>query len=451
MAELSEHLKYDSIQDVISILDTAFLKGDELVPQYRAMQIANRALIAHHAIEKGLKARLEKAKLTYPKSAQQGHDLNHLYGLTKQICNGKWADDLASSYKDAVSFYEYDVEMLPHLETLEAYLMKVGSGEAFKQMRYWLEDYSAADSSVDLMSHISLHLHREILEALWSLVAFDQQRFVSQRVEQSVKMEIQRILGYSPRTPSEQSFNLLIQWLQTQPNFRTALREAVQQNYQVKGIDELGRQNLRKAFESLNTSDTQTLYPSPAPSADPAVSFYIVTCRDIRHDSQLRYPDAEVRVEWKNEQRTWAWVFSPAGELLGRISKHPQSRWQVVSGNSGAFSKSFEGAKHWMITKHCKQVSVITDEQARQAYIVSTNPYLPDPNTIADPMDMDSEGEFELNFWDEKHNLQPGQRVAITIRFDEESEVGERLEGSISRVEQGKVWTIGSKLLALIK
>ena len=118
------------------------------------MQIANRALIAHHAIEKGLKARLGKEGLPYPTRGQNGHDLDYLYQLTKQINNGKWAYDLASSYKDAVSFYEYDTEMLPHFETLETYLMKVGSGKAFLEMRYWLEDRSAADNSVDLILHI---------------------------------------------------------------------------------------------------------------------------------------------------------------------------------------------------------------------------------------------------------------------------------------------------------
>ena len=64
--------------DVISILDSASLTGNELVPQYRAMQIANRDLIAHHSIEKGLKDRLKKEGLPYTKSRSQGHDLSGL-------------------------------------------------------------------------------------------------------------------------------------------------------------------------------------------------------------------------------------------------------------------------------------------------------------------------------------------------------------------------------------
>ena len=184
--DILESLKHDSIKDVISILDTAFLQGNELVPQYRAMQIANRALLAHTAIEKGLKARLDKEKLSCPKSGPQGHDLRNLYQLTKKVADGKWADSLANAFKDAVSFYEYDLEMLPYLETLEAYLEQVGSSKNFADMRYWLEDASAVEEAVEQIHHISLYLHKEILEALWPLVAFDKERLVSQRVERVV-------------------------------------------------------------------------------------------------------------------------------------------------------------------------------------------------------------------------------------------------------------------------
>ena len=376
MTELFEYLRHESIRDVISILDTAFLKGNELVPQYRAMQIANRALIAHHAIEKGFKARLDKESLPYPQSAQKGHDLYHLYQITKQINNGKWADDLANSYQDAVSFYEYDLELAPHFETLETYLMTIGSGKAFLEMRYWIEDHSPADDSVASILRISLYLHREILEALGHLVASDQQRLVSERVDRVLKKELERALWHSSGTPDEQACKLVIQWLHTKPSYRAALREAVQRGYLVEGIDELGNQKLKTAFEKLNTSDNRTFFAPPPPSADPAVSFYIGTCRDIYPGSLLRYPDAEVRVVWKNDQQTRAEVFSPARELLGYISKHIQSRWQAESfgGNGGAFSKSFDDAKNWIIiAHHCEQVSVITDGQTRQLYIYSSD------------------------------------------------------------------------------
>ncbi len=456
MTESFEYLKHESMRDVVRILDTAFLKGNELMPQYRAMQIANRALIAHHAIEKGLKARLEKAGLHYPKSTQKGHDLYHLYKLTKQINNGKWADDLANSYQDAVSFYEYDLELAPHIETLETYLMEVGSGDAFKEMRYWIEDNSPGDDSVASILRISLHLHREILEALSHLVASDQQRLVSERVEQTVSKELRRAFIYSPGTSSEQAVKLLLKWLQTKPNLRTALKEAVQQDYLVEEIDELGRQNLRKAFEGLNATDKQS-YAPPPPSADPAVSFYIGACGDIPPSLPGQYPDVEVQVKWQNEQHTSAALFSPGGEVLGYISRHIQSRWFVepIFNNRAAFYKSFEDAKHWMIAHNCKRVSVNTAQQVRQLHIHSQDDFFPLPisnvvtdtieNVVTDTIEMDKPQEFELNFWDEKHDLQTGQQVTITLNFDESSGAGDHLQGVISRVEHHKVWITGQK------
>ena len=277
--DILESLKSDSIRDVISILDTAFLQGNEMVPQYRAMQIANRALLAHTAIEKGLKARLKKEKLSYPKKGPKGHDLPHLYQLTKKVADGKWADSLANAFKDAVSFYEYDLEMLPYLETLETYLEQVGTSKNFADMRYWLEDASAVEEAVEQIHHISLYLHKEILEALWALVAFDQERLVSQRVEGVVQRALRMELSYSVGTPEEQASNELLQWLRTKSTCREALREAVQQNYAIEGISELGRIRLREAFKRLGRADDPALHS--APSADPAVAFYIATYRDL--------------------------------------------------------------------------------------------------------------------------------------------------------------------------
>ena len=64
---------------------------------------------------------------------------------------------------------------------------------------------------------------------------------------------------------------------------------------------------------------------------------------------------------------------------------------------------------------------------------------------------MDKPEEFELKFWDEKHDLQPGQQVAITLEFDEGSKVGDRLEGVVSRVERHKVWITGRQWIDLVR
>ena len=456
-----ERLNYYSMQDVISILDTATLEGGELVREYGAMQTANRALIAHHAIEKGFKARLDKEGITYSTKGQHGHDLYGLYQLTKQIDNGNWAMNLADAFKDAVTFYEYDLALAPHLETLDSYLLEVGVGASFVKMRYWLENQITASQSADETLQVSLLLHREILAALWPLAAFDQQRLVSRRVEGAVWGELRKLLPYSPGTPGEQSHKLLIRWLRSQPDARTALRETVQRNYLIEEIDEQGRQNLRKAFERLSSSDRQPFDRTPPLSADPAVRFYIAACRDIRLGLQLLLPDAEVRVKWLNNQGTVAEMSTPAGEALGLITKHVQSRWLVEPHWEirSSFSKSLEDAKHWLINLYCRQVSVVVDGSERLAYIFTTDSSLPQSGAtsayaanLSDVIEaLGKPEELELNFWHENHKLRSGQQVAIALEHHEDSELVQRIEGVVDRVERGKVWIVGHSYWGIVR
>ena len=362
-----ESLKHESIKDVVGILDTAFLQSHELSPQYRAMQIANRAFLAHTAIEKGLKSRLEKGNVPYPNRGQEGHDLRRLYRLTKKVSDGQWADALSNAFSDAVLFYEYDVGMLPYLETLETYLEQVGSSKNFTDMRYWLEDASAVEEAVERILCVRLDLHREILEALWSLVGFDRERLASQRVEREVQRALELEYVYEAGTPKGQTYDDLIQWLRTKPNYRHALREAVQRNYAIGEISKLGRARLREAFERLGRSDNPAF--DSAPSADPAVAFYMATCQELPSNYPSPYPDVRVLINWKNESETLAEVLSPGGDMLALMTKHVQSRWHIntLSGHGGGFSKSFESGLNWIVSRWCKQVTIVADRQGWHA------------------------------------------------------------------------------------
>ena len=444
-----DHYRHSSIVDVISILDSASLTGNELVPQYRAMQIANRALIAHHSMEKGFKDRLQKEGLPDPTSGSQGHDLSVLYHCTHQIKQGTWAQSIAESYNDAITFYEYDIQALQHLGTLDTYLNKVGSNKMFTRMRDWLEDQTLSTNAVESILHISLLLHREILRALWPLVAFDLQRFVSQRVDQVLRMELQRACAYSPGTPSEQSSKLIIQWLQTHPDVRTAMREAVQKDFHIEEIDEGGNKKLREAFQRLDAPDENQFTLSPPPSTDPAIAFFIGTSRDIRPGSQNKYPDAGVEIKWLNPQYTSAEIFTPAGAVLGFIKKRAQSRWhaETIWNNAGAFSKDFHDALQWIITCHCKQISITTDGQTTQRYIFSIHNFLPIPVSSGRITEIDEPQMHEIEFWSDDHNLRVGQQVTITLKWDEESRVGDRLEGKVSYIEDRKVRILGKHYL----
>ena len=270
-------MRYQSIRDAIRILDSALPRGIELDPNHRAMQIANLAVTAHNAIEKGLKARLDKEGIEYSTSGWKGHDLPTLYRLTKQIEQGGWANRLAAAFNDAIRYYEFNAVILSHVATLEDYLNRVGTSRALERMRYGLDSEGTADEAVDFTNHISLLLHREILEALWHLVAFEKLYVVSQRVDQALARALERSLVYFPGTPDEEACDLVSEWLSAQPDFRTAMRQAVQQGYVVEGISEIGGQMLRRAFDYLGNADNPV--SDTQNSVDPAVAFFIGSCR----------------------------------------------------------------------------------------------------------------------------------------------------------------------------
>lgn len=147
-------------------------------------------------------------------------------------------------------------------------------------------------------------------------------------------------------------------------------------------------------------------------------------------------------------------VFSPGGDMLALMTKHVQSRWEVDSqlGHGGVFCKSFEDGQNWIVSQFCKQVTVVTDQQASQQYIRSDGPYLPDPNLVrnVDTTELDKAQELELSFWDTDHELLPGRQVTITLAFGDESKAGENLEGVVTKVEQQKVWIMGHKWSDLV-
>lgn len=450
MNNQQDHHRYASIRDVINILDSASLKGNELVPEYRAMQIANRALIAHHAIEKGFKSRLNKEGLAYPTDGKKGHDLSVLYQHTRNINQGAWAQSLSESYNDAVAFYEYDIQALPHLATLDTYLKRVGSTQMFKQMRYWLEDQTLSTNAVASIFGIVLPLHREILEALWPLVAFDQQRFVSERADDALRTELQRACAYSPGTSSEQSYQLIDQWLQSYPDLRGALREAVQNNFCLEELDEGGNEMLRETFQRLYTPDERQFVPFLPPSADPAIAFFIGSTRDIPPGSQNKFPDVEVDIQWLNSQHTKAEILTPAGETLGFIEKTAQSRWHAdtIWNNASVFSIDFSDAVQWLVSGHCKQISLTVDGQTLQRYIFSADNFLRElsgKTTGAGELHT-----YELDFWSKDHDLRVDTQVNITLKRDNKSRLGERLQGTVSYIEDGKVRILGTRLIDIV-
>ena len=82
---------------------------------------------------------------------------------------------------------------------------------------------------------------------------------------------------------------------------RSALEEAVRQNFALRDDDEFVKQTLADAYNHLRQSK------------DPAVIYFLITLRYLPKGSQIKHPDAVPEVQWFGQDQTRGVVMTPAG------------------------------------------------------------------------------------------------------------------------------------------
>ena len=212
------------------------------------------------------------------------------------------ADFLAEAFEDAVRFFGYNVNVkgFEHFSSLDNYLSKVGTKNAFDALRYWAIGESPKGGNP--IPSISPLIHRELLYALRCLFIPSRRETVSGRVERIVAdaMFIGRQISYgSDDAGKEQSVRWYMDWLfKEHTTCCSALEESVTQRFGVKD-DQFVVQTLRDAYEDLRQSK------------DPAVQYYIRTLTYLPEGSQRLNPDAVPEIEWRNHDKTRGRVLTP--------------------------------------------------------------------------------------------------------------------------------------------
>ena len=418
----------ESIKDTIAILDSAPIRPD-LVYETNAVQLTNRAPIAHLAIERGLKVLINEAGGT----AEDIHSLNTLF---REL--GEWdassADYLAKAFDNAVNFFGYNVNVgrFGHFRSLYDYLSKTGTENAFKALRYWARGES---SKVDPILFISPPVHRELLCALWCLFLPNRRETVSDRVEREVAhaMFSGRHISYDVSdTQKEKSVQWYKNWLfNTHTSSRLALKEAVDEGFSVND-DEFVSQTLWDAFNELGQSK------------DPAVRYYIRTLTYLPRGSQRRNPDAIPAVEWHQEDQSGS-VVTPAGTCLGFIEKYADGAWGIEPLEGGlayATAWSVADAKHYLVNGLTRQVTVTINGESKQPRIVTgQDSFHPsNPSWTSDIED----STYEVEFWDANHGLRPGDEVSMELQAEAVQRFVSVLKGTVTEVEEQKASVTGT-------
>ena len=420
-----------SIKDAIAILDSSPIHVD-LMPETTIVQLTNRMPIAHLAMERGLKALIRDVG----GAPECIHDLNRLYRdlRNRDVSSAVY---IATAFEDAVRFFGYNLKAggYGHFRSLDDYLSKAGTESAFQELRYWaIEGTSKGESAIP---HISPPIHRELLCAVWHLFLPSGRQTVSERVEREVKeaMFSRRRLSYgSDDKDKEQSVRQYKNWLfKEHSTCCSALKEAVRLSFSIEDQDELASETQREAYDDLRQSK------------DPAVQYYIGTLTYLPKGSQWSSPGAKPRMKWSNKAHTAGQVETPAGTWLGFIEKYPDGGWGITPmegglGQTTDIAESVADARHYLVDRLTKQVTVIVRGNPREMRIVSVGDFfLPrDPGWPSD-----TEETYELDFWDAKHGLHPGERVSIELLPEEYQGSVHILQGNVTGIEEQRVTITG--------
>ncbi len=427
----------ESIRDVINILDSAPIRWD-LVSDTNIIQLTNRIPIAHLAIERGLKALITESG----GELERTHSLARLYRAFQE-CDVASADYLENAFADAVQFFGYNVNRkgFRQFRSLDIYLSKVGTEDAFDELRYWAIGESNGEASP--IPYISLPIHRELLCALWCLFLPSSRETVSGRVEREVSEEMfsRRLIGYSSDdTHKEQSVHWYMSWLRSHASPRGAMEEAYRKGFALID-DEFITQTLQKAYEELQQSD------------DPAVLYFLSTLSYLPTGSEHRNSDAIPEVHWIGERQARGQVVTPAGTPLGYIERYANGAWGVTPFHGGlvrigAIAWAQADAKHYLVNRLTSQVVVIVNSESRQLRIIDDRGSFFRPAWLRENERstnlIQRSAVYKLEFWDSQHGLRLGDSIVAKLQSKPSDGTVSVLEGVVTSMDEQRVSVTGS-------
>ncbi len=427
-----------SIEDVMEMIDASPMRKD-MVSFANSVQLTNRAHNAHLAIEQGLKTLIVHA----------GGEFEETHALLKLFRRLEAADEdtaafLATAFNDAVDFFGYSVNSdgFSHFRSLEDYLARVGGQKAFELYRYWTLD-SLSETGRDIPP-ISLPVHRELLQAIALLVGPEMRRTVSQRVDQAIfhAMADTRHMWYTDTDTEKQAqVRNYLSWFQAQKApYRFVLKDLVRRKFRV-GEDEYTGQVLKEAYERLRQSE------------DPAMRYFIDRLEYLPKNSQKPIVGFNPKMEWFNDKETRGMVVTPGGSLLGFVEKYADGGWGIEPAETGLarvtdVAETLADAKRYLVDRLTRRIDVKFGDVIKETRIVSDSDFIVPARRGDDWTDTANSTEsYELEFWDEQHDLQSGSPITARLRHKEHPSLVSVLKGDVCSVNGNKVLVSGSELL----
>ena len=108
-------------------------------------------------------------------------------------------------------------------------------------------------------------------------------------------------------------------------------------------------------------------------------------------------------------------------------------------------AKSMADAKHYLVNRLTRQVTVTVNGKSKQLRIVSEHDFFL-PHNPSWTLDIE-DSAYELEFWDANHGLRPGEEVLMKLQSEAVPDSVSVLEGTVTKVEEQKVSVTGTDFL----
>lgn len=452
MNKQAEFLLFRQIRNVRERVEQNPIRPD-IVPAYNAMQVGDFVEQTHVAIDKGLKLAIAKAG-GHPK---QTHSLQALVQDLSALDDGQMIlDYLRDCFVAARKFYRIDIcrPEFRHIKTFDSYINKVGGKEVYNEARYstlnavYEGDFSSASFSPESLRYVFPQAHIEILRALERLELYTSWQEnqsgkdnVITRVERVVFRQIIDSLNDYSAIEGGEILEVFEEWNQDIDCYVDALEIAVRSHFSKESCGDMG--------EVLMIAYTKLLR-----SEDPAVKYRMHTFRYLEKGSQVPLDaiNLEQCLRKVNQSEDFLEVCSPSGEHIGFLERHFDGSWSGDTVAGVRFVAWDKIAAAWLILRLCVwPCDFVINGVARQYLLVGRMHGFFGFRILRETEwdEIASNQDWELTFWDNKHGLNVGDRVAINVvessewqearGWNREQLLGHILLGDVSEINGHKV------------
>ena len=429
MTSQADHLLFDGIRKIRVLMENQPV-GNDLIHAYNSMVLGFFVTHTHLEIEKGLKWAILKSGGSLQDS--KTHSIRSLIQRLEDTgdTGRRILKYIREAFQSVKRFYKIDDGRrgFRHLKTLDSYFGAVGGKDVYESARYGILESISDDSfSYDKWSSPKLRqvwntMHIEIMRALEEVIigSWNQKPRTNENVELRVERLFHEAVFHALNEYSTRNGGVdLLSFQNWETGFDSVVEligEAVRKSFTISDNEQFNA-ILMLAYSNLRGSD------------DPAVRYRLDTFSYLPMGSvqPMEGIDLSRVLKSVNERNDYFKISDSMGETLGFIEQKLDRSWQInmvgVYGNPIFKNAWNRDDAIWFLIRHrVRLTQFVVNGESQQHLIIDKNPthgiisQLETGEQVGHPI----ENILDIFFWNEKHELETGDRVAFRVVEPEE-------------------------------